>query len=203
MTRTLHTPNPQCLPPPPQIFFTPHPHVPPQPGPRGQRTRPATEQASDGAAEPDAGEAHATSDGAADQASDGEAEPEGGSRGAKPALAWGVGREPHKTPGTSTARALRGHGPSIEWRCRESNPGPLSPYQGFSVCSPLCLCSAPPFPWTRRCDGPSRCGCPAVPRDRVLRFSLLADAGYRVGGDPGPTDSLRLLRQRERSQRDC
>jgi len=28
------------------------------------------------------------------------------------------------------------------WRCRESNPGPPSPRQGFSVRSPLCLYSA-------------------------------------------------------------
>ena len=42
------------------------------------------------------------------------------------------------------------------WRCRESNPGPSSSYQGFSERSSLCLCSAPPITRASRCDGPSR-----------------------------------------------
>lgn len=42
------------------------------------------------------------------------------------------------------------------WRCRESNPGPPSPYQDFSVRSSLCLYLAPPVSRTSRCDEPSR-----------------------------------------------
>lgn len=42
------------------------------------------------------------------------------------------------------------------WRCRESNPGPSPPCQGFSERSSLCLCSAPPITRASRCDGPSR-----------------------------------------------
>lgn len=88
------------------------------------------------------------------------------------------------------------------WRWRESNPRPPSPHQGFSVRSPLCLYSAPPVSRTSRCDGPSRCECPARSRDRTWRWSLLNDAGHRVGGFPGPTTSLPNLRRRGRSQRD-
>jgi hypothetical protein len=46
------------------------------------------------------------------------------------------------------------------WRCRESNPGPPSPRQGFSVRSPLSLYSDPPVTRTSQCDDPSRCRCP-------------------------------------------
>jgi hypothetical protein len=63
------------------------------------------------------------------------------------------------------------------WRCRESNPGPPSPRQGFSVRSPLCLYSDPPVARTSRCDNPSRCECPIqTPRPGLL-VSPLADAG--------------------------
>ena len=55
------------------------------------------------------------------------------------------------------------------WRCRESNPGPPSHHQGFSVRSPLRLCSDPPVTRTSRCDDPSRCRCPARPRGRIWR----------------------------------
>ena len=53
------------------------------------------------------------------------------------------------------------------WRCRESNPGPPSPRQGFSVRSPLCLYSDPPVTRTSPCDDPSRCKCPVRPRGRA------------------------------------
>ena len=77
------------------------------------------------------------------------------------------------------------------WRCRESNPGPSPPCQGFSERSSLCLYSAPPITRASRCDGPSRCMIsPPGPRDQVRLASLLTDAGYRVEGAPGPTDPL-------------
>ena len=56
-----------------------------------------------------------------------------------------------------------------QWRCRESNPGPPSHHQGFSVRSPLRLCSDPPVTRTSRCDDPSRCRCPARSRGRIWR----------------------------------
>src|SRR5215469_16761762 len=89
-------------------------------------------------------------------------------------------------------RAFRGHG-SPEWRCRESNPGPLSPCQGFSVRSSLCLYSTPPITRTSRCDGPSRCGFPYQRPRPALAVSPLADAG-----EPGRRHS-RADRLRARS----
>ena len=53
----------------------------------------------------------------------------------------------------------------LRWRCRESNPGPPSLHEGFSVRSPLCLYSDPPVTRTSRCDDPSRCLMfPSTPR---------------------------------------
>lgn|SRR5690606_18896987 len=65
----------------------------------------------------------------------------------------------------------------VPWRCRESNPGPLSPFQGFSVRSSLCLYSAPPVTRTSRCDGPSHCLFPNRFPWPEPAVSLLADAG--------------------------
>jgi len=74
-----------------------------------------------------------------------------------------------------------------QWRCRESNPGPPSLHEGFSVRSPLCLYSDPPVMRTSRCDDPSRCVVfPPTPRPGG-RVSPLADAGVRGGDAPGPT----------------
>ena len=55
-------------------------------------------------------------------------------------------------------RPLTGGAPRTRkpWRCRESNPGPSSPCQGFSERSSLCLYSAPPITRASRSDGPSR-----------------------------------------------
>ncbi len=74
------------------------------------------------------------------------------------------------------------------WRCRESNPGPPSPRQGFSVRSPLRLYLDPPVMRTSRCDDPSRCGCPVQAPRPGLAVSPLTDAGVRGGDTPGPTD---------------
>ena len=79
------------------------------------------------------------------------------------------------------------------WRCRESNPGPLSPCQGFSVRSSLCLYSTPPITRTSRCDGPSRCEFPYQRPRPALAVSPLADAG-----EPGRRHS-RADRLRARS----
>ena len=87
------------------------------------------------------------------------------------------------------------------WRCRESNPGPPSLHEGFSVRSPLCLYSDPPVMRTSRCDDPSRCLVfPPTPRPGG-RVSPLADAGHRSGDIPGPTASY-WVRQRARRS-DC
>jgi len=51
------------------------------------------------------------------------------------------------------------------WRCRESNPGPPSHQQGFSVRSPLCLYLDLLLTQTSQDDDPSRClVSPAAPR---------------------------------------
>ncbi len=90
-------------------------------------------------------------------------------------------------PPTDTNAPVRDRGVRERWRCRESNPGPPSHHEGFSVRSPLCLYSDPPVTRTSRCDDPSRClVSPPVPRpDRQV--SPLADAGIRGGNAPGPT----------------
>jgi hypothetical protein len=121
-----------------------------------------------------------------------------GSGGVPPAGVWGLG--PHKTyrHEKSARRALRAH-LADSWRCRESNPGPPSLHEGFSVRSPLCLYSDPPVTRTSRCDDPSRCVVsPSAPRPGE-RVSPLADAGLRVGNAPGPT-APQWIRQRERSR---
>jgi hypothetical protein len=48
----------------------------------------------------------------------------------------------HRWPGPVGHRFVWAH---AKWRCRESNPGPLSPRQGFSVRSSLCLYLTPPI----------------------------------------------------------
>src|SRR5690606_35545074 len=51
-----------------------------------------------------------------------------------------------------------GFSPGVcRWSCRESNPGPPPPREGFSVCSSLRLYLDLPFSRTRRDDDPSRC----------------------------------------------
>jgi hypothetical protein len=71
-----------------------------------------------------------------------------------------------------------------QWRCRESNPGPPSLHEGFSVRSPRCLYSDPPVTRTSRCDDPSRCLLsPPAPRPGG-QVSPLADAGVRGGEHP-------------------
>jgi len=75
------------------------------------------------------------------------------------------------------------------WRCRESNPGPPSPRQGFSVRSPLSLYSDPPVMRTSRCDDPSRCRCPIQAPRPSLVVSPLTDAGVR-GGDGPRSDTV-------------
>src|SRR6185312_15183097 len=83
------------------------------------------------------------------------------------------------------------------WRCRESNPGPPSLHEGFSVRSPRCLCLDPPVMRTSRCDDPSRCELsPPAPRPGE-RVSPLADAGIRGGNTPGPTVQTRSAREGE------
>jgi hypothetical protein len=123
-----------------------------------------------------------------------------GVRGVPPA--GGVGARPptgHDDDRNERRRARRAGTPSIEWRCRESNPGPPSLHEGFSVRSPLCLYSDPPVTRTSRCDDPSRCVVsPSAPRPGE-RVSPLADAGLRVGNAPGPT-APQWIRQRERSR---
>jgi hypothetical protein len=65
-------------------------------------------------------------------------------------------RRPYSPPPLRVGWRVR----PLWWRCRESNPGPPSPRQGFSVRSPLRLYSDPPVTRTSRCDDPSRCRCP-------------------------------------------
>jgi hypothetical protein len=56
---------------------------------------------------------------------------------------------------------------------------------------------------TSRGDGPSRCSM-SRPSPRPTRtVSHLADARHRAGDEPGLTDLLSLIRQRERGRRDC
>jgi hypothetical protein len=110
-----------------------------------------------------------------------------GVRGAKPLRAGSGGCAPRENPKRPLVRAFRGQGAPRVWRCRESNPGPPSLREGFSVRSPLCLYSDPPVTRTSRCDDPSRClMSPPAPRPGE-RVSPLADAGTRVGNAPGPT----------------
>ena len=53
----------------------------------------------------------------------------------------------------------------LGWSCRELNPGPPPPHQGFSVCSSLCLYLDLPVSRTSRDDDPSRCEMSrAIPR---------------------------------------
>ena len=78
----------------------------------------------------------------------------------------------------------------LAWRCRESNPGPLSPFQGFSVRSSLCLYSTPPVTRTSRCDGPSHCLLPNRFPWPEPAVSLLADAG-KPGRRRSRADRLR------------
>ncbi len=78
---------------------------------------------------------------------------------------------------------------SVEWRCRESNPGPMALHKGFSVCSPRCLYSDPPVMRASRCDDPSRCLMfRSTPRPGRT-VSPLNDVGHRSGDIPGPTGS--------------
>lgn len=79
----------------------------------------------------------------------------------------------NRTRNEKKRSALREQGASSKWRCRESNPGPPSLHQDFSVRSSLCLCLAPPVSRTSRCDEPSRCWMShQVPRpDLAVRAS--------------------------------
>ena len=68
--------------------------------------------------------------------------------GQEPTAPWGAwgARPPHmmtSRPGEVPLGTEQGR-PIGSWRCRESNPGPLSLQQGFSVRSSHCLYSAPP-----------------------------------------------------------
>jgi hypothetical protein len=87
----------------------------------------------------------------------------------------------------------------LEWRCRESNPGPPASHKGFSVRSPLCLYSDPPVTRTSRCDDPSRCvlSRPTPRPDRTV--CPLTDAGHRSGDNSGPTRAAPAYAARARS----
>jgi hypothetical protein len=104
-----------------------------------------------------------------------------------------------RTPSNMKAQ-VRDLGFHDRWRCRESNPGPLSLHKGFSVRSSRCLYSDPPIMRTSRCDDPSRC-LVSLPAPRPgEQVSPLADAGNRVGNAPGPTV---LSTQPARAKEDC
>jgi hypothetical protein len=114
-------------------------------------------------------------------------------------LSWTTGAAPPEETRNAPGPRFRGQGAPRAWRCRESNPGPPSLHEGFSVRSPLCLYSDPPVMRTSRCDDPSRCLLsPSTPRPSG-RVSPLADAGPRVGNAPGPTAPY-WIRRRERSR---
>ena len=128
--------------------------------------------------------------------------PERGSRGRSPP-GGGLGvRPPENMDETAEkAQAPKERGPSRRWRCRELNPGPLAYQQDFSVRSPLRLCLAPSVTRTSRGDEPSHCllhDCSPWPGQSL---SLLADAGTRAGGEPGPTET-HSLRRRGRTRAD-
>jgi hypothetical protein len=76
----------------------------------------------------------------------------------------------------------------------------------FDGHSPGAVCCASTRPHRSRTrvgvTGPVAVSCPVLPRDRPGRLSHLADASIRAGDEPGLTDPLSLIRQRERSQRD-
>ncbi len=125
-----------------------------------------------------------------------------GSRGRSPP-GGGLGvRPPEDTDETEEkAEAPKGRRPSRRWRCRELNPGPLAYQQGFSVRSPLRLCLAPSVTRTSRGDEPSHCLLHDSSPWPGLPLSLLADAGTRAGGEPGPTET-HSLRRRGRTRAD-